>query len=196
MAAPPFTLQRTIPAPPEQVKAVLSNLDVAREWMPSIQNIRQLDDKPMAPGKAWVETRRDPDGKPMVGTIRVTEFTDGRMAFELDHRRMAMNFSFEFAPVDGGTQVNYMAEGGLKGFWSLFNGKLRKAMAQQDGDLLDRLAVQVAKTGAVEASPSTPRSAARRVTEKSTTPKGASARHAGGGSASKATAKKGGRAKR
>jgi len=141
----PTTMERTIPAPPRAVFAVLSDLDQAKEWMPAIQSIQTVTTGPMAKGSTWVETRQSPRG-PFVSTITVTEFQpDTAFGIAANAKQAALQFHFTLAPDGEGTKVTTTSDGHLKGLLRPFSGKLRKQMAEADRDLLERLERQVLK---------------------------------------------------
>jgi len=152
----PTKLERTIPAPPEAVFAVLSDLDQAKEWMPAIQSIQPVTTTPMAKGSTWVETRQSPRGL-FVSTIQVTDYEPGKaFAIAANAKQAALQFRFDLAAEGTSTKVTATSDGHLKGFLRVFSGKLRKQMAEADRDLLERLERQVlkAKAPAAEAEPS------------------------------------------
>ncbi len=138
-------LNAQIPATPEQVFAVLADPDQAREWMPSIQKIERLDDRPFDVGSSWKETRLA-GKRTMESTIRVTACERGsKVGLHVESNAMEGNMEFSLAPTGPGTEVRYRAEMKGRGFMRLMTGTMNKMMAQEDADLLQRLQAQVEK---------------------------------------------------
>ncbi len=141
----PFELSAVIPATPDEVFAVLSDLEHTREWMPAVQKIDRLDDRPFGVGTAWRETRAA--GKRiMESTIRVVACERGSVVgLRAESDGMEGNMEFLLTPTGPGTQVRYRAEMKGRGMMRLMTGTINKMMAQEDADLLQRLQAQLAK---------------------------------------------------
>lgn len=144
-----YTVTQDIPATPEQVFGVLTDLEQAREWMPAIQKVQRLPQDatgPVAKGSKWIETRMTPRG-PFVSTLTVTECeAPKRFAIKAENKQAVLAFEFDLVANDaGGTTVTGQGSGKLKGLRSLFSGALVKQMQKEDADLMARLQAQVAK---------------------------------------------------
>lgn len=142
-----MTLELTaeIPATPDQVFAVLADPDHGPEWMPAVQKVERLDDRPFGVGTSWRETRKA-GKRTMESTIRVVECERGsRVALRVESRGMEGDMAFTLTPTGPGAQVHYRAEMKGRGFMRLMSGTINRMMAQEDSDLLERLKAQVLK---------------------------------------------------
>lgn len=138
-------LHAEIPATPERVFSVLSDLDQAREWMPAIQKIERLDDRPFGVGTAWKETRLA-GKRTMESTVRVVACEPGtRLALRVESDAMEGDMAFSLKPTGPGTEVHYTAQMKGRGFMRLMSGTINRMMAQEDANLLERLSTQVRK---------------------------------------------------
>jgi len=142
----PLELNAVIPAGPDQVFSVLSDLNQTREWMPAIQKIERLDNRPFGVGTSWRETRTA-GRRTMESTIRVVACERGStIGLRVESGSMAGDLQFSLRPTGPGTEVSYRAEMKGRGFMRLMTGTINKTMAQEDADLLTRLERQVAKS--------------------------------------------------
>lgn len=138
-------LSAVIPATPDQVFAILSDLDQSREWMPAIQKVERLDDNPFGVGTSWRETRAA-GKRTMESTIRVVACERGsKLGLRVESSGMEGSMEFLLKPTGPGTEVQYRAEMKGRGFMRLMTGTINKMMAESDADLLQRLQTQVAK---------------------------------------------------
>lgn len=138
-------LRAELPATPDRIFSVLSDLDQARQWMPAIQKIERLDDRPFGVGTSWKETRLA-GKRSMESTIRVVACEPGsRLALRVESDAMEGDLVFALKPTGPGTEVRYTAQMKGRGMMRLMTGTINKTMAEQDADLLDRLAVQIRK---------------------------------------------------
>ncbi len=139
-------LQAEIPATPEEVFSVLADPSQASQWMPSIQKIERLDTGPFGVGTSWRETRLA-GKRTLVSTIRVTACErSSRLGLSVESDAMEGAMTFTLTPTGPGTRVQYAAEIKGRGMMRLMGGTINKMMAQEDADLLQRLAAQVAKS--------------------------------------------------
>lgn len=139
----PFELHSVIPATPDQVFAVLADVDRARDWMPAIQKIERLDDKPFGVGSSWRETRVA-GKRTMESTIRVIACERGsKVGLHVQSNGMEGDMEFFLTPTGPGTDVRYRAEMKGRGLMKLMTGTINKMMAESDADLLQRLQTQV-----------------------------------------------------
>lgn len=139
-------LHAEIPATPEQVFSVLSDLNQARQWMPAIQKIERLDDRPFGVGTAWKETRLA-GKRTMESTVRVVACEPGsRLALRVESDAMEGDLAFNLKPTGPGSEVRYTAQMKGRGMMRLMTGTINRMMAEEDADLLERLQAQVAKS--------------------------------------------------
>ncbi len=138
-------LHAEIPATPERLFSILSDLNQAREWMPAIQKIERLDDRPFGVGTAWKETRLA-GKRTMESTVRVVAWEPAsRLALRVESDAMEGDMAFTLKPTGPGTEVHYTAQMKGRGMMRLMSGTINKMMAQEDADLLERLATQARK---------------------------------------------------
>lgn len=138
-------LNAVLSATPDQVFSVLADLNQARQWMPSIQKIERMDDRPFGVGTAWKETRLA-GKRSMESTIRIVACEPGeRLAMRVESNAMEGDMSFTLKATGPGTEVHYTARMKGRGVMRLMSGTINKMMAQEDADLLQRLEAQVRK---------------------------------------------------
>ncbi len=138
-------LSAVIPATPDQVFSILSDLNQAREWMPAIQRIERLDDKPFGVGTSWRETRQA-GKRTMESTIHVVACERGsRIGLRVESSAMEGDMEFLLKPTGPGTEVQYRAQMKGRGVMRLMGGTINRMMAEEDADLLMRLEKQVSK---------------------------------------------------
>ncbi len=139
-------LDALIPATPDFVFTVLADPEHAPEWMPAIQKIERLDDRPFGVGTSWRETRLA-NGRTMESTIRVVTCERGsKLALRVESSAMEGDIQFTLTAAGPGTRVHYAAAMKGRGMMRLMTGTINKMMAQEDADLLTRLERQVAKS--------------------------------------------------
>jgi len=133
-----FTRTMTVNASPTKVFAVLTDLDNAPKWMPSIQKTEWLTGNAVAAGAAWRETRLA-GKRTMVADIRVAHFEkDRRLDLRVDNTMFEMELDFALSAAGEGTNVEYSCRGKGKGLWALMTGVIMKQVETQDNDLLKR----------------------------------------------------------
>ncbi|HUR26372.1 MAG TPA: SRPBCC family protein [Candidatus Thermoplasmatota archaeon] len=145
---PSFTRSIAIRRSPEQVFAVLDQLEQAPQWMPSIKRIDVLTPgMPMGVGFRWRETRR------VLGILRmkvvlVVSAHDPPRSWGLTYNdgKVQATAAFELSTVPSGTHVAFTED------VEDLQGKVKRAermmrmMERQDDDLLDRLKAHVEAT--------------------------------------------------
>jgi carbon monoxide dehydrogenase subunit G len=140
-----YTMERTIPAPPQAVFAVLADLEQGPEWMPAVRSVQKVTDGPLAKGSKWIETRDTPKG-PAVATVEVTEFEPEKvLAIRAETSASRLSMRFDLAADGRATKVNASAEASLKGLRFPWTGRFVKDLQASDADLLQRLEAQVVK---------------------------------------------------
>lgn len=145
---PSFTSSIAIDRSPEQVFAVLDDLEAAPRWMPSIRRIDVLTPgMAMGAGFKWRETRR------VLGILRmkvvltvVQHQRPDLWGLMFNDGKVQATATFELAPVGGGTGVTFTEEvEDLRGNPKRAERMLRM-MERQDADLLPRLKAYVEST--------------------------------------------------
>jgi uncharacterized protein YndB with AHSA1/START domain len=145
---PSFTRSIAIRRSPEQVFAVLNDLEQAKAWMPAIRRIDVLTPgMRMGVGFKWRETRRVL-GILRVKVVLVVTAHDPPRTWGLTYNdgKVQATATFELAGVPSGTQVAFVEEvEELQGKPGRAE-RMARAMERQDGDLLDRLKAHVEAT--------------------------------------------------
>ena len=135
----PLELQAELPATPEEVFSVLTDPGQVQQWMPAVQKIERLDDRPFGVGTSWRETRLA-GKRTMVSTIRVVACDrPSRLALRVESDAMEGDIQFSLTPTGPGSKVHYAAQMKGRGMMRLMTGTINKMMAQEDADLLQRL---------------------------------------------------------
>jgi uncharacterized protein YndB with AHSA1/START domain len=99
------TVTRVIPAPPQVVWRVFTDLAGRPLWLSEVESVELLSDT------RWRETRVDPTGHAVTEELMITEVDPGRsITMTLMGEGEASHLSYVFAPVDvgehrGGTSV-------------------------------------------------------------------------------------------
>jgi len=136
------SLEQHLPTTPERVFAALTDLDGAKAWLPNLERIERLDDKPFGIGTAWRETRRI-FGREATEHHEVTRCEHGRaLSILVDgtkgvSKRGAYRFDYALAADDGGTLLKLDAEISGMGLFMSLLGKLFAAGFKSglEGDL-------------------------------------------------------------
>jgi uncharacterized protein YndB with AHSA1/START domain len=146
---PSFTTRATIDRSPEQVFAVLDDLEAAPRWMPSIRRIDVLTPgMAMGAGFKWRETRA------IFGILRmkvvltlVRHERPAAWGLMFNDGKVQANATFELSPSgDGGTDVVFTEEvEDLRGNPKRAE-RMMRMMQKQDADLLQRLKAYVEST--------------------------------------------------
>jgi uncharacterized protein YndB with AHSA1/START domain len=101
----PIIVTRTIPAPPEQVFGLFTDLDAAPERLSQIDAIERLTDGPVGVGTRWKETRTM-FGRQATEEMEITEFAPPRAyAVEAESCGTRFRTDFRFSPETQGTRV-------------------------------------------------------------------------------------------
>ena len=161
---PSFTRSIAIRRSPEQVFAVLDDVEQAPQWMPAIRRIDILTPgMRLGVGFKWRETRRV-FGILRVKVVLVVTSHDPPRTWGLTYNdgKVQATATFELAATPSGTQVAFVEEvEGLQGKPGRAD-RMMQAMEKQDADLLDRLKAHVEATTeeppglAPDAPPATP----------------------------------------
>ena len=139
-------LNAVIPATPDRIFSILADLDQARQWMPAIQKIERLDDRPFGVGTSWRETRQA-GRRTMESTVRVVACEHGsELGLRVESSGMEGDLRFQLKPTGPGTEIRYTAQMRGRGLMRLMSGTINRMMAQEDADILQRLEAQVAKS--------------------------------------------------
>lgn len=145
---PSFTKSIAIRRLPEQVFALLDDLEQAPRWMPSIRRIDVLTPgMRMGVGFKWRETRRVLGLLRMKVVLVVTSHDPPRTwGLTYNDGKVQATATFELAPVPSGTQVVFVEDvEDLQGKEKRAQ-RMLKMMERQDADLLERLKVHVEAT--------------------------------------------------
>ena len=142
---PSFTRSIAIRRSPEQVFAVLDDLEQATSWMPSIRRIDILTPgMRKGVGFKWRETRRVFGFIPVKVVLVITAHDPGRTwGLTYNDGKVQASAVFELTETPGGTNVVFLEEvEDLQGKPERAE-RMARMMEKQDGDLLDRLKAYV-----------------------------------------------------
>lgn len=145
---PSFTRSIAVRRSPEQVFAVLDDLEQAPKWMPAIRRIDVLTPgMRMGVGFKWRETRRVLGILRMKVVLVVTSHDPPRTwGLTYNDGKVQATATFELTATPSGTQVAFVEDvEDLQGKEKRAQRMLRM-MEKQDADLLDRLKVHVEAT--------------------------------------------------
>jgi uncharacterized protein YndB with AHSA1/START domain len=145
---PSFTRSITIRRSPEQVYAVLDDLEQASRWMPSIRRVDVLTPgMKMGVGFKWRETRRFFGVLRMKMVLVVTAHDPPHMwGLTYTDAKVQATAAFELKGTPSGTQVTFVEDvEDLQGKAKRAE-RMLKMMEKQDDDLLDRLKAHVEAT--------------------------------------------------
>ncbi len=138
-----FTRTLQVDATPAKVFAVLTDLENAPKWMPSIQKTEWVTGDKVAPGAVWRETRLA-GKRTMTADIHVRDFEKNKkLGLAVDSKPFEMSLDFALKPAGTGTQVDYSCMGKGKGLMAIFTATIMKKVEDQDSDLLARFKAYV-----------------------------------------------------
>lgn len=145
---PSFTRSIAIRRSPEQVFAVLDDLERAPRWMPAIRRIDVLTPgMRMGVGYKWRETRRVFGILRMKVVLVVTAHDPPRTwGLTYNDGKVQATATFELSPTPSGAQVAFLEDvEDLRGKPGRAD-RMMRMMEKQDADLLDRLKAHVEAT--------------------------------------------------
>ena len=119
------TVTRVVPAPPEAVWSLFTDLAARPSWLSEVESVELLTPGEIRPGTRWRETRVDAKGAQVTEELVLTEVESGRsLEMTITDGGEASRLAYTFAPVDvgehrGGTSVTATVEGGPHGLANL-----------------------------------------------------------------------------
>lgn len=150
---PLFKLARSVARTPEQVFAVLDDLQQAPTWMPRIRKVKVLTpDQPVGVGYAWEETSRILGFIPFTVRLAVAVHDPPRRwGVVYDDGKVRAEATFRLTPIAGGTHIDFTESvEDLQGKPKRAEATLRR-IEKMDRDLLERLARHLEATTPAEA---------------------------------------------
>ncbi len=137
-----FSWAKTVPLPPHEVFAVLSDTDKLQDWNPIMEEVEHVSDRPLMPGAAWIEKKKSPDGHGTYrAAVRVVEFDEGKTLscmFESD--RATVQRRYDLHPNERGTRVSYTLRVAPRGWIRRFSGAFETALVRHEEGALSRFA--------------------------------------------------------
>jgi uncharacterized protein YndB with AHSA1/START domain len=140
----------TIPAPPDEVFAYLSDLDRLSEWQAGVVGARRTSPGEMGVGSTAVVTR-ELMGNRVEAPLTVTEHDPPRrLAIGSEVSGVKAHATLDFVPADGGkaTDLTFAMEIRGSGFTGFMEGMIASAARGDIDASLKRLAELFAESGA------------------------------------------------
>jgi uncharacterized protein YndB with AHSA1/START domain len=126
--------------PVEEVFAYLTDPLTLAEWQPNVVSISQETDGPMGAGTRLREVRRGPFGRTVEAIVEVAEYEENsRFDLRIVSGPLPIDGRNEFRPADGGTRIEFVAEGKLSGPLRLAEPILARALRRQFASDYERL---------------------------------------------------------
>ena len=130
-----FVVQETIAAAPNAVWAYLTDFSKAKAWMTGVEDMRSLDDGPLAIG-----TRLQFKSRGKLRDSRVTALDPGRrIALTSTQGGVTATYTYALEPAKEGTEITLHAACTATGFWKLLHPVIVMAMRKSDSSHLANL---------------------------------------------------------
>lgn len=102
------------------------------EWQPTIVSVTQQTDGPIDKGTRLLEVRSAPFGKRAEALVEVSEFEQNRrFGLKVVSGPLPIDGHHTFSSVNGGTHIDFVAEGSLKGPMRIAQPLLRRVLDRQ-----------------------------------------------------------------
>jgi uncharacterized membrane protein len=122
-----------IARPLDEVYAYLADAENNREWRPVLEITRV---RGSGVGTEYRQRVRGPGGRAVPADIVITELDTGRaIGFRTTTGPVRPEGRFELRTTDGGTEVRFRLEAGVRGMKRLMAPMVRKTMRQEVGHL-------------------------------------------------------------
>jgi uncharacterized protein YndB with AHSA1/START domain len=119
-------------AAPEVVFDYVTNPSNLRDWQTSKTSVEQLSDGPPGLGTRVRERTKPPGAKEFEQIVEFTEFDrPTRFHVHIVEGPQPIDGTWTFEPQDGGTRVNFVAEGELRGPMRFVAPIIQRLMARQ-----------------------------------------------------------------
>jgi len=126
--------------PVEEVFAYVTDPLTLAEWQPNLVSVTQETDGPMGAGTRLREVRRGPFGRNVEAIVEVAEYEENRrFDLRIVSGPLPIDARNEFRPVDGGTRIDFLAEGKLSRPLRFAEPILARALRRQFAGYYERL---------------------------------------------------------
>jgi len=126
--------------PVQEVFAYVTDLERLDEWQPNVVSVTKETDGPMGEGTRLREVRRGPFGRNIEAIVEISAYEPNRrFDLRIVSGPLPIDGSHEFHERDGGTRIDFMAQGQPTGVMRLAEPFLRGAMKRQFSGYYERL---------------------------------------------------------
>jgi uncharacterized protein YndB with AHSA1/START domain len=126
--------------PVHEVFAYVTDLERLEEWQPNVVSVTKETDGPMGEGTRLREVRRGPFGRNIEAIVEISAYEPNRrFDLRIVSGPLPIDGSHEFHETDGGTRIDFVAQGQPTGLTRLLEPFLRGAMKRQFGSYYERL---------------------------------------------------------
>jgi uncharacterized protein YndB with AHSA1/START domain len=135
--------------PVEEVFAYVTDPAKLAEWQPNVISVSKQTDGPMGAGTRLREVRRAPFGRSVEALVEVAEYEENRrFDLRIVSGPLPIDGRNEFRPADGGTRIDFVAEGRISGPLRLAEPILARALRRQFAGYYERLKESLEPGGA------------------------------------------------
>jgi uncharacterized protein YndB with AHSA1/START domain len=135
--------------PVEEVFAYVTDPAKLAEWQPNVISVSKETDGPMGAGTRLREVRRGPFGRSVEALVEVAEYEENRrFDLRIVSGPLPIDGRNEFRPADGGTRIDFVAEGRISGPLRLAEPILARALRRQFAGYYERLKESLEPRGA------------------------------------------------
>ena len=121
-----------VASPPEEVFDYLTNPSNLREWQTSKTRVEVLTDGPPRQGYRVREWTKPPGAKEFEQVVEFTDFDrPHRLHTHIVEGPQPIDGTWVFTPVGGGTRVEFVVEGQLRGLMRIAEPIVRRMIARQ-----------------------------------------------------------------
>jgi carbon monoxide dehydrogenase subunit G len=118
--------------PVEEVFAYVTDPAKLAQWQPNVASVTKETDGPMVAGTRLREVRRGPFGRTVEALVEVAAYeVNRRFDLRIVSGPLPINGRNEFRASDGGTRIDFVAEGQLGGALRLAESLLARGLRRQ-----------------------------------------------------------------
>jgi uncharacterized membrane protein len=126
--------------PVHDVFAYMTDLEKLAEWQPNLVSVTKEGDAPMGRGTRLREVRRGPLGRNVEAIVEVAAYEpDRRFDLRIVSGPLPIDGSHEFHATDGGTRIDFVAEGRPAGVLRIAEPLLARVLRRQFSGYYQRL---------------------------------------------------------
>jgi carbon monoxide dehydrogenase subunit G len=126
--------------PVQDVFAYVTDLERLSEWQPNVISVTRETEGPLRQGTRLREVRRGPFGRNVEAIVEVSAYEpDRRFDLRIVSGPLPIDGSHEFHGTDGGTRVDFVAQGQPAGVLRIAEPLLARVLRRQFSGYYDRL---------------------------------------------------------